>query len=86
MGTGWVQGGAIPGYYPASTKGGPRTAKRAPEALQGLEWVVLGRNARCGGGDGPGTTPAGPGRSWPARPSLSQDLSECRLWANNGEI
>ena len=64
---GWVGG---PGeYYPPSMllEEVPGTAKRAPEHLQGAEWVVpgAGRTGEYGdgGGDGPCTTPAGPGRS-----------------------
>ena len=81
----------IPGeYYPATAlRSRPVPAERAPEARHGLEWVGtgLGRPLRVqvfGGGDGPRTTtPCGRARALQA---LSWDLSECRLWANIGEI
>ena len=49
MGPGWAGGGVY--RVPTQLLGErPRTAKRAPEALQGLEWVVLGlgRTGRAG--------------------------------------
>ena len=61
----------------------PSTAKRAPEGLQGLEWVVLGVRGP-GGWTDPGTHPSG-ARSV-LRPSLVPGSSECRLLANKGEI
>ena len=52
-------------YYPATARGSPCTAKRAPEPLQGVEWVVQGLDA-CprvfGGGGGSQVPPSGPGR------------------------
>ena len=81
---GWVYRGAIPGYYPATPKSTLRPAKRAPEGLQGLEWVGLRVRAlgTCGdgGGDGPGTTPAGPGRSSPAGPPCTGTLQIAASW------
>ena len=84
MGTGWVGGGVYP--VPSQLLGeGPRTAKRAPEAPQVLEWVVLGAgrpgsNQCSAAGRAPGTTLRA--RSGTLQvPSLSQDPSECRLWA-----
>ena len=60
--TGWVAGWVIPGpvpTQPAARKEVPRTAKRAPEGLQGLEWVV--RGAGCVRASDPTTPdPAGP--------------------------
>ena len=53
----------------------PEPAERAPEGLQGLEWVGSGAGIPLfgdGGGDGPGP-PFGPGRS-PLGPSLSRTL------------
>ena len=61
-------GGWAGEYYPPSTVPGevPYPAKRAPEAQHGLEWVGYGagrtREYGDGGGDGPGTTSARPGR------------------------
>ena len=46
-------------YYPATLKSGGMTAERAPEALQGLEWVVMLQRVQ----GRPVTTPAGPGRA-----------------------
>ena len=43
--TGWVPRVAIPGYYPPTAQGGPEPAERAPEGLQGLEWVGSGTGA-----------------------------------------
>ena len=59
------------------------TAERAPEALQGLEWVVMG------GADVLGTAavqnpPFGPGRVCPQ--PLPGSGPVCRLSANKGEI
>ena len=63
--TGWVWGGAIPGYYPAPARKGPRTAERAPEGLQGLEWVVLGAWTRHPYVQAPGPPLRGPvGSLW----------------------
>ena len=62
---------------------GADTAERAPEAPQGLEWVVSA--ARAPVQDqyhpaGPVGVPAGP------LPVLALPSPECRLLANNGEI
>ena len=57
---GWVPGRAIPGYYPAPARKGPCTAKRAPEGLQGLEWVVHGAWTRHPVRPGSCTHPLGP--------------------------
>ena len=89
---GWVYGWGIrvgiPGEYPATLlEEVPSTAKRAPEAhsvgWSGWYWgpgvPVLGTAA--------GTVlvpPCGPGR--PPVGSLYQDLTDCRLTANKGEI
>ena len=43
-------------YYPPTAQGDLLTAKRAPEALQGLEWVVSRSDACPGGWTDPGTT------------------------------
>ena len=78
MGTGWGGGGVIPGTpSPLLEERYPDRRSRAPEALQGLEWVV--RVART-----PIPVlhpPFGPGRA--PVPSLVQDLP---FLANNGEI
>ena len=88
--TGWVPGWGIPGSttQPPSTKGPtPRTeamtAERAPEALQGLEWVVIAA-----------VTPGPPiplptlrARSVTLQvPSLVGGWALHRLLANKGEI
>ena len=77
---GWYRvgtGGAIPVYYPPSQllEEVLGTAKRAPEAQHGLEWVVprAGRTGEYlvfGGWAAPETTPAGPGRSPRCPPCL----------------
>ena len=75
----WV---GIPGeYYPATARArNPAdTAERAPEALQGLEWVVSAGWARV-----LGTTLRA--RSVPLAPPCTQDPLACRLLANKGEI
>ena len=58
-GTGWVYRVGVQegytGYYPAPREDSPMTAERAPEGLQGLEWVVIGLGRVSwvfGGGDG----------------------------------
>ena len=71
---GGYQGGLYRGStpsHPAPREDGPMTAKRAPEAPQGLEWVVMGSGRVSWGDGGRGgscTTPAGPGRSLRALP------------------
>ena len=70
--TGWVIRGYT-GTTPAPRKEVPVPAKRAPEGLQGLEWV--GTGAGCVslgtvGGDGY-DPPYGPGRSTPGGPPWS---------------
>ena len=65
--TGWVI--RDPSTQPARfARGDPCTAKRAPEALQGLEWVVQGSDVQ-GTAAVSQVPPFGPGRS-PAEPSL----------------
>ena len=79
---GWT-GRAIPGTTQHAARGGPRTAKRAPEALQGLEWVVLGPDVRGTAGHAP--VPTLRARS-AMLASLVQDPADSRLTANKGEI
>ena len=76
--TGWVQGGVIPVHPARCSRRGLGTAKRAPEGLQGLEWVVPRARTR------PALRPPLPAVG-PA--SLSQDLptGNTRLLANKGE-
>ena len=78
-----IREGAIPGTTPAPREEGPDTAKRAPEALQGPEWVVSGAGRVTGGWTGI-PHPAGP-VGLARQPSLGIP-SECRLLANRGEI
>ena len=78
---GWVPGGAIPGYYPAARKEVPGTAERAPEGLQGLEWVVPG----TGCVRAPGPPLRGPVGPPVALPVLDLSSGKCRLLANKGE-
>ena len=65
----WGPGGyreGYTGYYPATLlEEGPDTAERAPEGLQGLEWVVSGAG-RTGDGRYHPAGPVGPA----SRPSL----------------
>ena len=74
-------GRAIPGYYPAARGDLHMTAERAPEALQGLEWVVIWRSGALGDGGGSQDHPTGPVGA--CGPSLSWD-PDCRLSANRG--
>ena len=77
--TGWVIRGCT--TQPARfARGGHDPAKRAPEALQGLEWVGSWPDVQ----GTVRTTPPGPGRSL-AGPSLSFPC-KCRLWANRARI
>ena len=46
------------------------TAKRAPEAPRGLEWVVMGSSDGPAAGRAMGTHPAGPVSPTPGGPSL----------------
>ena len=59
MGTRVGGGGVIPGTQHAARGVLPMTAERAPEGLQGLEWVVMGR-ADVLGTAAVRTHPAGP--------------------------
>ena len=68
----------------AARGGKPCTAKRAPEALQGLEWVVQGWTDVRAARSAPRTTLRA--RSVPQGPSLSWDPWKCRLWANMARI
>ena len=70
------------GYYPPTARGGLMTAKRAPEAPGGLEWVVMRLDACLGGWTVPSTTLRA--RSG-TRPLPVLGTSECRLLANRGE-
>ena len=78
---GWVyrvgRQGGYTGVLPSHRGEVPSTAKRAPEAPWGLEWVVLGTGRAPGtvGGDGP-VPPYGPGRSTPGGPPCT---GPCRL-------
>ena len=77
------------GYYPASTfaRGGKtQTAKRAPEAPKGLEWVVWGWTDVPAAWTAPGYHPCGARSVQPAGPPCTQDPWKCRLLANKGEI
>ena len=69
-GDGWVPGRGNTGTQPSCSGRGPRTAKRAPEALQGLEWVVLGARASVQAW----YHPAGPVGSLRAPPCTSPSL------------
>ena len=69
------RGRVIPGTQPAA-KRRTQTAERAPEALQGLEWVVWVCSAPCTSAP----TPAGPGPA-PAGHSLVL-LEQCPTRAN----
>ena len=82
----WDQGGYREGNtgYPASSlKAEADTAERAPEAPQGLEWVVSAAAPAqaC-------THPSGPvGLGQPSPPWYMPGLpGQSRLWANKGEI
>ena len=71
------------GYYPPTAQGAHIPAKRAPEALQGLEWVGIWAGACSGGWTGSCTHPPGPvalQAPWYRTPRI------CRLLANKGEI
>ena len=58
------------------------TAKRAPEAPEGLEWVVM----CCSAPVRPCTHPPGPVGTLRAPPWYRTSLPEnTRLWANKGE-
>ena len=88
---GWVYGvgirggytGGYTGEYPAA-RGGPNPAKRAPEALQGLEWVGLGPGV-TGDGGGNGHIPTLRARSGSESPPWDMP-SECRLTAKRARI
>ena len=74
--TGWVLGRAIPVYYPAGCCEEPTlTAKRAPEAPVGLEWVVrVGGDYGVWGRRRGRSYPHPPGPVGPPGPSLGYDL------------
>ena len=82
-----IQGGYREGLYRGTTQlleEGPRySRRRAPEALQGLEWVVPG--SRTYWGRCRSVPPSGPGR-YPCRVPPCTDPPLCRLLANKGEI
>ena len=96
MGTGWVQGGVIPGTPPAARGGNPDRRSRAPEALQGLEWVVR-VDGRTGGAvqaptmrarsvslQEPSLVPAPlTAASWPIRARI--DPISCKV-SQNGQV
>ena len=84
VGYGWV---GIPGVVPPTDHAEEPTqvhpAERAPEALQGLEWV--GCTARANGRAGRLLVPPyGPGRSLWALPVPGP--SECPPWTNRARI
>ena len=79
-------GGVIPVPSPAARGGKVLTAKRAPEGLQGLEWVVRAWTDVLGRRRGRALYPPfGPGRSTPVALPGTGPL-ECRLLANKDEI
>ena len=84
--TGWVIRGST---QPARTAGRTPEApsEAGPEAPQGLEWWGAGSGRTWDGGwAGPGTTPAGPGRSSPAGPPCTRTLRNAASWPYRARI
>ena len=85
----WVGGTGVVPTQPACSGSSPGTAKRAPEAQRagvgGTRAAGAPGEYGDGGGDGPETTLRARSVSL-QEPSLSQDLADCRLSANKGEI
>ena len=80
--TGWVIQGSEHGK-PTFAKGDLQTAERAPEAPQGLEWVVCRSEYPVGAA--PWYHPSGPvGHPW--CPPCTRPPLAARLLANKGEI
>ena len=73
-------GGVIPTHRARFSGRDPDPAERAPEALQGLEWVGSGCRARR-----VLVPPSGPGRCCPS-PSLYQDPAYCALLAKGARF
>ena len=83
---GWVLGGAIPGYYPA-TKGGPRTSEAGPVRPAGPGvGGFWGRNTHVRGRRRGRSCTTLRARSVAPGALPVQDLADCRLTANKGEI